>query len=62
MASESKRNQFINNSLIPKKMLHRLPTVLAQVKACNTSKDLLNEIRQMIYSLYRENEINKKII
>ena len=30
---------------------------LAQVKACNASKKLLNEIRQIIYSLYREKEI-----
>ena len=30
---------------------------LAQVKACNASQKLLNEIRQIIYSLYREKEI-----
>ena len=34
-------------------MLHILPIVLAQVKACNTSENLLNEIGQIIYSLYR---------
>ena len=39
--------------LTPKQMLQRLPTALAQVKAGNTSENLLNEIRQMIYSLYR---------
>ena len=34
-------------------MLQRLPIALAQVKAGNTSENLLNEIRQIIYSLYR---------
>ena len=35
-------------------MLQRLQIALAQVKAGNTSENLLNEIRQIIYSLYRE--------
>ena len=43
-------------------MLQRLPVALAQVKASNTSESLLNEIRQIIYSLYREKEITKKVI
>ena len=34
---------------------------LAQVKAGNTSKNLLNEIRQIIYSLYQEKEVTKKV-
>ena len=38
-------------------MLQRLTIVLAQVKAYNTSENLLNEFRQIIYSLYREKEI-----
>ena len=37
----------------PKQMLQRLPLALAQVKAGNNSQSLLNEIRQIIYSLYR---------
>ena len=37
--------------LTPKQMLQRLPITLAQVKAGNTSENLLNEIRQIIYSL-----------
>ena len=41
-------------------MLQRLPIALAQVKAGNTSENLLNEIRQIIYSLYRTKEITKK--
>ena len=32
-------------------MLQRLPIALGQVKAGNMSENLLNEIRQIIYSL-----------
>ena len=42
-------------------MLQRLPIALAQVKAGNMSKNLLNEIRQSIYSLFLEKEITKKV-
>ena len=38
-------------------MLQRLPIALAQIKAGYTSENLLNEIRQIIYSLYRAKEI-----
>ena len=39
--------------LTPKQMLQRLPIALAQVKAGNNSQNLLNEIRQIVYSLYQ---------
>ena len=42
-------------------MLPRLPIAFAQVKAGNTSENLLNEIRQIIYSLYQAKEITKKV-
>ena len=42
-------------------MLKRLPIALAQVKACNNSESLLNEIRQIVYSLYRSKKITKKV-
>ena len=42
-------------------MLQRLPIALAQVKVGNTSENLLNEIRQIIYSLYRAKEITKQV-
>ena len=42
-------------------MLQRLPIALAQVKAGDISENLLNEIRQIIYSLYREKEVTKKV-
>ena len=38
--------------LTPKQILQRLPIALAQVKAGNNSENLLNEIRQIVYSLY----------
>ena len=38
-------------------MLQRLPIALAQVKAGNPSRNLLNEIRQVIYFLYPAKEI-----
>ena len=42
-------------------MLQRLPIALAQVKADNNSESLLNEIRQIIYSLYQSKQITKKV-
>ena len=47
--------------LTPKLMLQRLPIALAQVKAGNNSENLLNEIRQIVYSLYQSKEITKKV-
>ena len=47
--------------LTPKQILQRLPIALAQVKADNNSENLLNEIRQIIYSLYQSKEITKKV-
>ena len=44
--------------LTPKK---RLPIALAQIKAGNNSESLLNEIRQIVYSLYRSKEITEKV-
>ena len=45
--------------LTPNQMLKSLPIALAQVKADNNSESLLNEIRQIVYSLYRSKEITK---
>ena len=45
-----------------KQMLQRLPIPLAKVKAGNSSERLLNEIRQIVYSLYQSKEITKKSI
>ena len=50
-------------TLTPNQMLKRLPIALAQkqVKAGNNSESLSNEIRQIVYSLYRLKEITKKV-
>ena len=64
MASDAKYKSIHRKGLkilTPKQMLQRLPIALAQVKAGNTSENLLNEIRQIIYSLYRAKEIIKKV-
>ena len=47
--------------LTPNQMLQRLPIALAQVKAGNNSQNVLNEIRQIIYSLYQSKEITKEV-
>ena len=47
--------------LTPKQMLQRLPIALAQVKAGNNSENLLNEIRQIVYSLYQSKKITKQV-
>ena len=47
--------------LTPKQMLQRLPIALAQVKASNNSENLLNEMRQIVYSLCQSKEITKKV-
>ena len=44
-----------------KYLLQRLPIALAQIKAGNNSETLLNEIRQIIYSLYQSKKITKKV-
>ena len=45
----------------PKQLLQRLPIALVQVKVGNNSEHLLNEIRQIVCSLYQSREITKKV-
>ena len=47
--------------LTSKQMVQRLPIAFAQIKAGNNSESLLNEIRQIVYSLYQSKEITKKV-
>ena len=47
--------------LAPQQMLSRLPISLAQLKAGNNSEKLKNEIRQLLYSLYRSKKLSKII-
>ena len=43
-------------------MLQRLPIALEQIKFGNTSENLLNKIKQIMYSLYRGKDLPKKYI
>ena len=45
----------------PKQMLNRLAIHLAQLQAGNNSNKLKNEIRQLLYSLYRSKNITEQI-
>ena len=45
--------------LTNKQMLNRLPILLAQIQAGNNSKKLKNEIRKILYSLYRSKVLTK---
>ena len=42
-------------------MFSRLPVSLAQLKAGNNSQKLKNEIRQLLYSLYRSKKLTKQL-
>ena len=46
--------------LTPNQMLNRLPIALAQLQAGNNSNKLKNEIRQLLYSLYRSKNMAKQ--
>ena len=61
---ESQKGEGTNERLkilTPNQMLKRLPKALAKVKAGNNSESLLNEIRQIAYSLHRSKEITKNV-
>ena len=47
--------------LTNKQMLNCLPILLAQIQAGNNSKSLKNELRQIIYSLYRSKVLTKTV-
>ena len=49
------------NILTPNQMLSRLPISLAQLKAGNNSEKLKNEIKQLLYSLYRSKNMTKQV-
>ena len=47
--------------LTPNQMLNRLPISLAQLQAGNNSEKLKNEMRQLLYSLYRSKDMTKQV-
>ena len=62
--SKAKQNETKGKGLkilTPKQILQRLPITLAEVKAGNNSENLLNEIKQIIYSLHQSKEITRKV-
>ena len=60
---EQRRNQQGKDLkiLTPNQMLGRLPIYLAQLRPGNNSEKLKNEIRQILYSLYRSKNLTKQI-
>ena len=49
-------------TLTPDQMLSRLPISLAHLNAENNSEKLKNELRQLLYSLYRSKELKRIFI
>ena len=47
--------------LTNQQMLNRLPMLLTQVQTENNSKSLKNELRQILYSLYRSKALTKTV-
>ena len=47
--------------LTPYQMLSRLPITSTQLKAGNNSQKLINDIRKLLYSLYRSKKLTKTI-
>ena len=47
--------------LMPQQMPNRLPISLVQLKAGNNSEKLKNEIRQILYSLYRSKNMTQQV-
>ena len=71
MKEEGTNSYFFSNAeessgsglkiLTNKQMLNRLPILLAQIQAGNNSKSLKNELRQILYSLYRSKVLTKTV-
>ena len=57
MNKEGKGLKILTN----KQMLNRLPILIAQIQAGNNSKKLRNELRQILYSLYRSKALTKTV-
>ena len=57
MNKEEKKLKILTN----KQILNHLPILLAQIQAGNNSKKLKNELRQILYSLYRSKALTKTV-
>ena len=59
---ENRKQQGLGLKILtPNQILRRLPISLAQLKAGNNSEKLKNEIRQLLYSLYRSKQLTKQL-
>ena len=58
---EQKQQHLGLKILTPNEMLSRLSITLVQLKAGNNSEKLKNEIRQLLYSLYRSKKLTKQL-
>ena len=56
-----KQTGLVLKILTPDQMLSRLPITLAQLNAENNSEKLENEVRQLLYSLYRSKNLTKNV-
>ena len=60
-ALQRREHEGIGLKILPPKQMHsRLPISLAQLKAGNNSQKLKNEIRQILYSLYRSKKLSNE--
>ena len=60
-AQRIKKKRQDLKTLTPNQMLSRSPISLAQLKTGNNSENLRNEIRQLLYSLYKSKKLTKTI-
>ena len=60
-STAERRNQQRLKILTPDQMLSRLQITLARLKAGNNSQKLINESRQLLYSLYHSKKLTKTI-
>ena len=59
--SDTSKKGEVLKILTNKQMLNRLPILLAQIQAGNNSKSLKNELRQILYSLYRSKVLTETV-
>ena len=60
-AQRKNQQEQVPKILTPNQMLSRLPISLAQSKTGNYPEKLKNEIRQLLYSLYRSKKLTKQL-
>ena len=59
--NKQKQSRWGLKILTPDQMLNRFAINFAQLKAGNNSEKLKNEIRQLLYSLYRSKKLTKQL-